>query len=92
MQSASDEHVVKQDVAPQTYGEHVVVVDVEHAPEPVHAPAFVAMPPVQFADRHVVEADGYAQLVRVEPSHVPPQTVPSVAHAVRPAMGAPVAA
>lgn len=58
-----------------------VTDDVAQAPLPLQADV-MNVPPVHAGTRHDVAASGYAQLVRLMPSHRPPQ-VPLPAHPVR---------
>jgi hypothetical protein len=68
------------------------VVEAVHAPPPEQLAEEVPIPPVHEAARHDVDDPGYAQAVRAVPSHEPPHTLPSLAHAARPPTGAPVIA
>jgi len=63
-----------------------------HAPAPLQPAAATAAPPLQLAVRHEVVALGYEHDVRVVPSQVPPHSEPSLAHALREPVGAPVTA
>jgi hypothetical protein len=59
---------------------------------PTHDAPTVATPPAQLGGRHTVGTSGYVQSVRSVPLQTPPQTEPSLAHALRPPTGAPVTA
>jgi len=91
-QSLSAVQALRHAVVPQTYGAHDVVTAVGHVPAPSQPAATVATPPVQLAERQLVEAPGYVHAVRDAPSHEPPHEVPVPVHAVRPPTGAPVTA
>jgi len=92
MQSESTAQLPLHAVAPQTYAPHDCVCVAGHAPTPLHEAWSVATPALHDASRHVADPPGYAQAVRAVPSHAPPQTVPSVEHAVRAPWGAPLTA
>ncbi len=59
---------------------------------PVAMAASVSVPPEQLAARHADDAPGKAHAVRLTPLQVPPQSVPSVAHAERLPIGEPLIA
>jgi len=92
MQSESIAQLPLQAVAPQTYAPHDCVCVAGHAPAPLQEAPSVATPPPHDASRHEVGSPGYAQAVRVVPSHAPPQTVPSVEQTVRAPCGPPLTA
>jgi hypothetical protein len=79
--------LVLQAVAPQTYGLQLAVTEAGHAPAPLQDAPAVAIPAAQLSVRHWDV--GYAQAAPFTPSQAPPQEEPSVAHAARPACGAP---
>jgi hypothetical protein len=78
-----------QAVGPQVYGLHDCVWVAGHAPAPLQPAESVATPLLHDASRHVVELSGYAQAVRLAPSHAPPQRLPSLAQVGRAPCGAP---
>src|SRR5438132_14374556 len=90
MQSESIAQLPLQAVAPQTYAPHDCACVAGHAPAPLQDAPSVATPALHDASRHEVGSPGYAQAVRVVPSHAPPQTVPAVEPAVRAPAGPPL--
>jgi hypothetical protein len=86
-QSASPTQLPRQALAPQVYGLQPCVCAAGQLPAPSHDAARVATPALQLATRH--EPVGYAQAAALEPSHAPPQPLPSEAHACRAPCGAP---
>jgi hypothetical protein len=92
MQSVSVEQVVLHAVAPQTYGLQEVVTGAGQAPAPSQLAAAVAVPLEQVAVRQLVVLLGYIQADVFEPSQLPPQSEPSLLHAVRDPWGVPVTA
>jgi hypothetical protein len=84
--------VVLQAVGPHAYGLQAVVTGDGHAPAPSQLAAAVSVPAEQLADRQLVVLPGYAQAAVFVPSHAPPQSDPSLLHAVRDPWGAPATA
>src|SRR5581483_6783531 len=92
MQSLSALQVALHAVAPQTYGEQVVVTAAGQLPVPVQFAAAVATPLVQLALRHeeVLGGNWQAPAWSCVPSQKPLHTEPSPRQAVRPLCGWPV--
>ena len=80
------------DAALHVFGAQSCVLSGGHVPAPVQLAATVAIAAAHVGARHCVVDGGNAHAVRLVPSHDPLQSVPSPAHAVRPATGAPVTA
>jgi hypothetical protein len=80
--------LVRHAVVPHTNGLHVCVDTAGQLPAPSQTAAWVAVPLVQLAWRHVVEAPGSVHVAWV-PLHVPAQA-PLPVHAVWPVRGAPL--
>jgi hypothetical protein len=89
-QSEFDVQLPRHALAPQTYGLHPCVWRAGQSPAPSQPARSVATAALQLAARQVVAVLGYAQAVALEPSHTPPQTLPSEPHAWRAACGAPI--
>jgi hypothetical protein len=90
-QSESAAQLPLHAVGPQEYGAHACVCRPGQAPAPSQTPSSVAVPEVHEGARQEVGSAGYAQLDAWIPSQLPPQTVPSEAHATRLPWGAPLA-
>ena len=90
MQSVSTAQLPRHAVAPQTNGAHDCVTTAGHEPAPVQLAAAVATPLAHEAARHCEV--GYVHDAVSVPLHEPPHALPSVAHAERGAVGAPVTA
>ena len=78
-------------VAPQTKGVQVWVWTAGQPPAPLQEAASVAVPAAHDGARQEVESPGYVHAAGWTPSQLPPQAVPSVAHALRVPCGVPVA-
>jgi hypothetical protein len=89
-QSASEAQLPRQAWAPHRYGLQPWVCGAGQRPAPSQAACSVATPAAQLAPRQLVSAAGYAHAVALEPPQMPPQTLPSEAHACRPPCGAPI--
>jgi hypothetical protein len=78
-----------QAVGPHAYGLQVVVTGAGQAPAPSQSAAAVAVPAEQLAVLQPVVLLGYVQ-VALEPLQLPPQSEPSLVHAVREPCGVPL--
>ena len=76
-------------VGPHVFGAQETSCSGGHEPLPSHDAASTAMPELQDGSRHVVPLPGYVQAAGWIPSHVPAQTEPSEAQAVRALRGPP---
>jgi hypothetical protein len=78
-----------QTLPAHVYGAQVWSCSAGQLPAPSHEAASTATPELHEGLRHVVLLSGYVHEAVVVPLHVPPQRLPSVAHAVRGTRGVP---
>jgi hypothetical protein len=89
VQSESTTQLPLHEFGPHVYGSHDTSCSAGQPPAPSQVAERTATPELHDPPRQVVSLAGYVHAVRFDPSHEPPQIVPSLWQAGRELRGAP---